>query len=143
MKKNINALPYGIAQVMAMQPVSWEWKDERLPGVSLGFLAQDMESIIPEVVVKPTEADYKSAEEAKENGREAGTPTMGMKYAELIPVLTKAIQEQQAQIEALRAELDALRDENASLRTAAGSDTQDRLVQLETLVKQLIADKKE
>jgi len=117
LKKNINALPYGIAQVMAMQPISWEWKDERLPGVSLGFLAQDMEKIIPEVVVKPTEADYKSAEEAKENGREAGTPAMGMKYAELIPVLTKAIQEQQAQIETLQAENTALQAKVTALET--------------------------
>lgn len=93
---------------MAMQPVSWEWKDESLPGVSLGFLAQDMEKIIPEVVVKPTEADHKSAKVAKENGRETGTPAMGMKYADLIPVLTKAIQEQQTQIEALRVENAAL-----------------------------------
>ena len=59
----------------------------------IGFIAQEMESIVPEAVDVPkTAADH-----------------YGMKYNELIPVLTKAIQEQQAQIEQLTAA-------NASLR---------------------------
>lgn len=45
----------------------------------LGFLAQDMEKLVPEVVVKDTKKD--------------GSEIYGLKYAELIPVLVKAIQE--------------------------------------------------
>lgn len=108
-KKNIQPMHYGLDQVMQLKPVSWQWKDERIPyGTSLGFLAQDMEKIVPEIVVKPTAADFEEcARRKKENGAE-GQPTMGMKYAELIPVLTKAIQEQQAMIEELNAKIKKL-----------------------------------
>ena len=60
-----------------------------------------METIVPEAVDVPkTAADY-----------------YGMKYNELIPVLTKAIQEQQAQIEALKAQNAALQGRAAQADT--------------------------
>ena len=52
----------------------------------LGFIAQDMEKIIPEVVTTDNNG-YK-----------------GMSYERITPVLTAAIQEQQKQIEELKAE---------------------------------------
>ncbi len=86
LKTDIRTLAYGLAEVMKMKPVAYRWAgtaDKSTP--KLGFLAQDMESIAPEVVVHETQTD--------------GSDAYGMKYAELIPVLTKAIQEQQALIE--------------------------------------------
>ncbi len=69
-----------------MQPVKYQWKNESGNSpYNIGFLAQDIHKIIPEAVVIPTNGD-----------------AMGMKYNELIPVLVKAIQEQQAMIEALK-----------------------------------------
>ncbi len=85
LKTNIQKSSYGLNQVMQMRPVQYNWKTTPTTDKQIGFLAQDMLTIIPEAVVVP----------------ENGDP-MGMKYTELIPVLVKAIQEQQKQIEELK-----------------------------------------
>jgi len=51
----------------------------------IGFLAQELRKVIPEVVV---------GDESKEN--------LAVNYIEIIPVLVKAIQEQQQQIDQLK-----------------------------------------
>ncbi|MGK0314834.1 MAG: hypothetical protein ACI86M_001054 [Saprospiraceae bacterium] len=103
LKKNIHPLNYGLKKVMAMNPVSYKWKqgsDDTL----LGFIAQDMEKIIPEVVQK----NGLSASEKSRYTEEGRTPSddmYAMNYSELIPVLVKAIQEQQAEIEILKSKI--------------------------------------
>ncbi len=91
MKKNIHDLPYGLAEVMRLQPVGYNWKDNT-GGNKIGLIAQEVRKIIPEVVV---------GNEAKE--------TLGMNYAEMVPVLINAIKEQQVQIDALKKEIQALK----------------------------------
>jgi len=76
LKKNIHALPYGLNEVMKLNPVAYNWIDTSLHGNKIGLLAQDVKKIIPEVV---------TGDEKKE--------TLGMNYAELIPVLINAIKE--------------------------------------------------
>ncbi len=73
-----------------------------LPGgkYSAGFIAQELYRIFPAAVHKPTDEK---------------TELWGVNYTRLIPVLTAAIQEQQAQIEALRQEVEKLK---AQLRAA-------------------------
>jgi hypothetical protein len=85
LKTNIASLPYGLKELMQMKPVQYNWKERPEGGKEIGFLAQEMQQIIPEAVVSPTNGD-----------------AMGMKYTELIPVLVKAIQEQQKEIEELK-----------------------------------------
>lgn len=86
LKTDIRALAYGLNEVMRMRPVAYRWANSTdQTTAQLGFLAQDMEKIAPEVVVHTPPAE--------------GADAYGMKYTELIPVLTKAIQEQQALIE--------------------------------------------
>ncbi|MDP1695511.1 MAG: tail fiber domain-containing protein, partial [archaeon] len=86
-KKNINSLNYGIDEIMKMKPVSYYWKnDSTNEGKQIGFIAQDMIKVVPEVV----------------DGEEGN---YGLNYAHLIPVLTKAIQEQQLQINELKARI--------------------------------------
>ena len=72
-----------------MQPRAYKMKinDED----QLGFIAQEMEQIIPEVV-------------SGEDG------SKGLAYGHLVPVLVKAIQEQQALIETLQAEVEVLKN---------------------------------
>jgi len=50
-KQKIIPLNYGLSQVLAMRPVSFEWKMNPEQGRKIGFLAQDLLEIIPEVVV--------------------------------------------------------------------------------------------
>ena len=86
-KKEIQDLSYGLAEVKQMQPRAYKMKinDED----QLGFIAQEMEQIIPEVV-------------SGEDG------SKGLAYGHLVPVLVKAIQEQQTLIESLTDRIAAL-----------------------------------
>ncbi len=112
LKKNIVDLDRGIGAVMKLHPVSYEWKEdsEGGAGVQIGFLAQEVEKVVPEAV----QHDFITPEQIKQ-AVEAGKPApkytdiYGMKYVELIPVLTKAIQEQQQQIEDLKKEIQQLK----------------------------------
>jgi hypothetical protein len=92
LKTDINPLQYGLKEVMQMQPVSYRWKKDDAPEKMLGFLAQDMLGIIPEVVTTG----------------ETNDEMMGMAYTELIPVLVKAMQELKEENDALRLRLEQL-----------------------------------
>jgi len=103
-KKNINDINYGLETVMQMRPVSYQWKKEANGRTINGFIAQEMEQVVPEVV---------HISEVTPNANKPGTESeyselYGMRYTELIPVLTKAIQDQQALIEALTERIQAL-----------------------------------
>jgi hypothetical protein len=84
-KKNIVNMQYGLKEVMMMRPVTYEWLNETNGKRKSGLVAQEVKRLVPEVV---------SGDETKE--------TLGMNYAELVPVLIKAIQEQQVQIDELK-----------------------------------------
>ena len=91
LKTNIAVSPYGLKEVMKMQPVQYNWKTNPTEDLQIGFLAQDIQKIIPEAVVEPANGD-----------------PLGMKYAELIPVLVKGMQEQQKLIESQQKQIDEL-----------------------------------
>lgn len=93
LKTKIGPLPYGLNDLMEMQPVRYNWKEDAMENPKIGLLAQTVKGIIPEVV---------SGDESKEH--------LGMNYAELVPVLIKSIQEQQAQLEKLKLELARLQE---------------------------------
>ena len=80
-KYNINPIAYGLETILQLKPVSFQWKkgDEH----DLGFIAQDAVNIIPEAV----DTFWDSSLLFRSNT--------------IIPILTKAIQEQQALIKAL------------------------------------------
>jgi hypothetical protein len=90
LKSNIQPLQYGLQTVLAMKPVSYKIKTN-LQNTELGFLAQDMEKLVPEVVVSPEDDGMKA-----------------MKYSSLLPVLVQAIQDQQKIIEGLEKRIQQL-----------------------------------
>lgn len=104
-KSNQQPIVYGLNEVMQIQPKSYlhhssEYTEEgltRLKGdqseATIGFIAQEVQQIIPEIVYEP------------ENKSE---DLWGMDYTKLIPVLTKAIQEQQEIITNLQKQVDEL-----------------------------------
>ena len=111
MKKNIRNLDLGLNTVMQLRPVAYEWKDAaESDGENIGFIAQEVEKIIPQAVVHSslTEAQLERAKAKNRPVPEIRDP-YGMKYSEMIPVLTKAIQEQQQQIEELKKEISILK----------------------------------
>jgi hypothetical protein len=110
-KENIRDISYGLDALMSLKPVSFRWKDNACRvgnGNSLGFIAQDLEQIIPDAVVHSITSDEEIQAARKEKGIELERETYGVKYNELIPVLVKAIQEQQAIIEKQQQQIDKL-----------------------------------
>ncbi len=85
LKTNIKNLNYGLKEVLALQPVSYNWKEKPTTDNKIGLIAQDVKKVVPEVV---------TGDEAKEK--------LGMNYAELVPVLINAIKEQQKEIDDLK-----------------------------------------
>ncbi|MCX6334782.1 MAG: tail fiber domain-containing protein [Bacteroidia bacterium] len=95
LKENQVPLVYGLTEVMELNPKQYihhstadqtSWSDDHAP-LSIGLVAQDVYKIIPEAVQVP-EDDSKEF--------------WGLDYDKLIPVLIRAIQEQQAQIDDLK-----------------------------------------
>jgi hypothetical protein len=89
-KKNIRDTRYGLATVMQLRPVDYSLISNDLKQV--GFIAQEVNKLVPEVITG-VEGDLEKGE------------ILGITYANLVPVLTKAIQEQQKQIDGLHAQL--------------------------------------
>jgi len=80
-KYNIRPLNYGLETLLQLKPVNFQWIEGQEE--DLGFIAQDVAEIIPEAVNTNWNSD------------------LLFRYESLIPILTKAIQEQQALIKAL------------------------------------------
>ena len=85
---------YGLKDVMRLRPVDYVMSTNQLQQV--GFIAQDVQAIVPEVVT------------GKEGDLSKGD-ILGITYEKLVPILTKAIQEQQVLIEQLKSEVEALK----------------------------------
>jgi hypothetical protein len=92
-KKNVVNITDAIAKVMALQGIQFEWIDPVRfeKGKQIGFIAQEVEKVVPELISK-SEGFYT------------------MKYAEMNALLVEAIKEQQRQI-------DELKTENKNLRS--------------------------
>ncbi|WP_052596212.1 tail fiber domain-containing protein [Aureispira sp. CCB-QB1] len=106
-KEDIKELSYGLEEVLKMRPVSYVLKQDPFGDRKLGLIAQEALVLVPEAVKTH---DNKILDEAKpEEYTRIELERMGMTYQQLIPVLIKATQEQQAQIEALKAEIEALK----------------------------------
>ncbi|MGH1336700.1 MAG: tail fiber domain-containing protein [Aureispira sp.] len=113
LKSQRKTLPYGIATVMKLRPMRYfqanSTQDEtgaiqlsKEGAAQIGFIAQELEQVVPEAVSRP---------------EEEGKDYWGVDYTRLVPVLTKAIQEQQESIQrledkcaTLEAELKALKE---------------------------------
>lgn len=94
----------GFNSLMKLHPVTYNWKDGMDARKRIGFLAQDVLAIIPEVVYQ---GDNGNAE--KPGANMGNGDAYGMNYSELIPVLVKAIQEQQKEINEMKKELRKLK----------------------------------
>jgi hypothetical protein len=97
-KENVHSLPYGLDEVNALRPVLYSWAGQGKK-LHYGLIAQEVREVLPEVVSESKGEDH----------------TLSLNYSELVPVLVKAVQEQQSQIKdqaeqiaALEARLSAL-----------------------------------
>ena len=79
LKKDIQPIQYGLNDVLKFKPVSYlmENQNEDIDKRNLGFIAQDLEYIIPEIVNVPSSSNA----------------VYSLQYTSIIPILIKAIQE--------------------------------------------------
>jgi hypothetical protein len=95
-KENIEPLNYGIAEIMALNPVSFEFIEgfkNYGEGKQIGNIAQDVYNVIPEAVFTTP-----------------STGKMGINYDQFNGVYIKALQQLQEQIFELKAELNFLKN---------------------------------
>jgi hypothetical protein len=97
LKENIRDLDDGLLTVMSLKPRKFDWKAGKGKDIKndRGFIAQEFEQVLPDMI-----------EEWRDPAPEGEEPYKAVN-ANLIPTLVKAIQEQQAIIESLKARLDA------------------------------------
>lgn len=95
LKEDISNIDSSLSLVLKLRPVSYYWKDRTADSAShFGFIAQELKRVFPsQIVVGNEERD-----------------TLGVRYEELIPVLTKAIQEQNRMILDQQKALSQLKD---------------------------------
>jgi hypothetical protein len=98
-KTNLRALPYGLGTVMALKPLQYEhhnstFEEGRLvldaatpAATRIGFVAQELAGLVPEAATPP---------------QNEATDLWAVDYTALVPVLVRALQEQQGHIDQLR-----------------------------------------
>jgi len=105
LKTAIKPLKYGLEEILKLMPVSYKWKEDKIADFSipeadkerrLGFIAQELQKIMPEVVVTHQWREY---EENPGVLVKEKNDFLGVRYSDIIPVAIKAIQEQQKKIE--------------------------------------------
>ena len=102
LKKNIKPTQFGLKEVLQLEPVEYNWKvghDKTM----IGLIAQDVENVVPHVVSHNVLTDAEIERIESEGGgrtvSESDKDNYSMSYSQLIPVLIKAIQEQQVLLE--------------------------------------------
>ena len=85
LKENINATHYGVADVMKITVADYNYKTDKTKTSTTGFLAQDLYKVYPDAVTP--------------GGIDEKTNPWQVEYGKITPLLVKAIQDQQAQIE--------------------------------------------
>ncbi len=95
LKTNVVKVENALGLVNQLNGVYYNWSNNLESGRQLGFLAQDVQKVVPEVVMG-VEGDVTKGE------------TLSMAYQNLVPVLVEAIKDQQKQIDELKAKLELL-----------------------------------
>jgi len=128
-KENIKKLSYGLNEILQLNPVRYQWKNHPEQGEKLGLIAQDLLKVIPEVVKTHefVSIDEEGTLQKKELDR------LGVYYSDLIPVLVKALQEQQLLINDQNLKIQELETKASAVDTI-----EIRMNQLEALLKDKI-----
>lgn len=95
-KSNIHSIPSPLTIIKSLSGKTYTWTQQAQKslgadnGLHIGYLAQDLQKIIPEVVITDNEGN------------------LAVNYIEIIPILSEAIKEQQKQIEAQNTKIEKL-----------------------------------
>jgi hypothetical protein len=95
-KTNLKTVPNALEKVLNLRGVYFNWKKDQYPDLNfeadrqIGFVAQELKEILPEVVSQGTDGFY------------------SVDYGKLTPLLVEAIKEQQKTIQSLEEKLEKL-----------------------------------
>jgi hypothetical protein len=90
LKENIENLPFGLSEILALRPVSYKWKTDKIEqGTQYGFIAQEVQSVMPELI-----REFESADGTR----------LGLEKEGIYAAMVKAIQELTARVAALEAQ---------------------------------------
>jgi hypothetical protein len=105
-KRDISDLDLGLNLISKLKPSQYNYKidDEGSPKM-FGLIAQDLEESLSEIGIEKN-STWLLQHEPKDDENQSD---YSLDYLKLTPVLIKAVQEQQAQIEALQAEINTLK----------------------------------
>ena len=92
-------MPYGLQAIVKLNPVRYNFIADKTKDPHLGLLAQEVEEVIPEVV--------KTGDDANK--------TKAVDYVSLVPVLIRALQEQQQQLDQYKQKVESLEAKLGSL----------------------------
>ena len=110
LKNQIEELKFGLNDIMKLRPVQYKYKkiidvDDKL---RFGLIAQEVEPIMPNIVINEDIDVNPETMEIERKPSEYKT----MNYMDLIPVLIKAIQDQQEYIQKLEQRIENLENKN-------------------------------
>ena len=85
LKENIEPISNSMYIINSLNGVWYEWKNNKDAGRQVGFIAQEVKKVLPEVVVG-IEGDIEKGE------------TLGMAYQNIVPILVEALKEKDKEI---------------------------------------------
>mgnify|MGYP000727482488 CR=1 FL=1 len=92
LKDNISTIKNGKDIILAMNPVTHTWKEDPSAGTVHGFIAQEMQQVVPEAVSGDPESEA----------------MMSMDYGRITPVIVAALQDALKEIEELKTRIQDL-----------------------------------
>lgn len=118
-KKKIKSLTDEEARkILDLRPVTYDFKDEEMGTNMRGFIAEEVDEVIPELV-KHTRDYPNPIITIDEDGNEVvqeQNDEVSLDYTAMIPYLTKMLQLQQAQLDAQQKQIDELKNEINKLK---------------------------
>ena len=106
LKTNVREITDGLERVNALRPVAFDWING---GSGEGFIAHEVQSVVPLAVTGEKDAVAPAPVEDDDPPEGSIIPQM-MDQTKLIPILTSAVQELSAMVEALTARVAELED---------------------------------
>ena len=97
LKTNITPIENGINRLMQLKPSKFNWIESGKE--TEGFIAHELQEIFPDAVTGEKDAIYSSTGKIK---------PQSVDYGRITPLLVKALQEQQSQIESLKSRIEIL-----------------------------------